>query len=185
MQNCKERRTIKIKDHSEKRYNMRLTPLIIFLISFSCASKGSGRIEAYKISNDTIIVATPKTNNMNYKDQLEATKKYYPFGNWRQSYNDGLEQYTQENCDKAKAVFDTLIANLIALGQDANEKDKAELFKTAVLSLNRLNEEIEDLIETGEREDLCELIDRVTIAAGLNPKSYANGEGIADEWRDW
>ncbi len=113
------------------------------------------------------------------------TKKYYPFRNWRESYNDGLEQYTEENCNKAQAIFETLIAKLIELGQDANEKDKVELFKTAVLSLNKLNDEIEGLIETGEREDLCELIDQITIAAEMNPKNYADGEGIADEWRDW
>jgi hypothetical protein len=41
------------------------------------------------------------------------------------------------------------------------------------------------LIETGEREDLCELIDQITIAAGMDPKNYGDGEGIADEWRNW
>jgi len=78
-----------------------------------------------------------------------------------------------------------LIAKLVALGQGAYEKDKVELFKVAVLSLNKLNDEVEGLIETGEREDLCELIDQITIAAGMNPKNYAGGEGIADIWRDW
>jgi len=130
---------------------------------------------------------------MTYKGGLEATKKYYPFANWRENFFPdkkdpdlgGMQQYTQENCDKAQAVFDTLIDKLIVIGQDANETDKVELFKTAVLSLNKLNDEIEGLIETGEREDLCALIDHITIAAGMNPKNYGDGEGIADEWRNW
>jgi len=54
-----------------------------------------------------------------------------------------------------------------------------------VLSLNELDDKIDGLIETGEREDLCELIDQITIAAGLNPENYADGEGLADEWREW
>lgn len=122
---------------------------------------------------------------MAYKEQLEATKEYYPFDNWREAYDEGLEQYTEENCNKTQAVFDQLIAALISLGKDAKEVDKVELFKTTVLSLNQLNEEVDGLIETGEREDLCELIDQITIAAGMNPKDYAGGEGIADQWRNW
>lgn len=122
---------------------------------------------------------------MAYSEQLEASKKYYPFDNWREAYDEGLEQYTEENCNKTQAVFDQLITGLISLGQDAKEGDKVELFKTAVLSLNQLNEEVIGLIETGEREDLCELIDQITIAAGMNPKDYAGGEGIADQWRNW
>lgn len=122
---------------------------------------------------------------MPYKDQLEATKNYYPFENWRESYDDGLEQYTQENCDRSQEVFDTLIAGLIVLGEEAQEEDKVELFKIAVVSLNELNDEVDGLIETGEREDLCELIDRITVAAYLNPKNYAHGGGLADLWRDW
>jgi len=164
---------------------MQFERLLISLILISCNSKPNDKTEANKINADTVILSPSKNNNMAYKEQLEVTKKYYPFRNWRESYNDGLEQYTEENCNKAQAIFETLIAKLIELGQDANEKDKVELFKTAVLSLNKLNDEIEGLIETGEREDLCELIDQITIAAEMNPKNYADGEGIADEWRDW
>ena len=157
---------------------MRLEQLLIFLILISCDSKSNDGAAANKTETGIL-------NNMAYKEQLEATKKYYPFNNWRESYNDGLKQYTEENCIKAQVIFDTLIQQLIALGQEANEHDKVKLFKTAVLSLNELNDEIEALIETGERESLCELIDQITIAAGMNPKNYADGEGIADEWRDW
>jgi len=48
-----------------------------------------------------------------------------------------------------------------------------------------LNKVEAGIIETGEREDLCELIDKITIAAGLNPEDYAQGDGLADLWREW
>ncbi|MDX6181870.1 hypothetical protein SGQ44_04980 [Flavobacterium sp. Fl-77] len=48
-----------------------------------------------------------------------------------------------------------------------------------------MNEKDEGIIETGEREDLCELIDQITLASGLKPKDYAKGEGIADSLREW
>jgi hypothetical protein len=122
---------------------------------------------------------------MAYHDGLLAVKQFYPFQRWKEKRQYGLEQYTDENCDTTKDIFDNLISGLIALGQKAPENDKVELFKIAVLSLNSLNEQEDGLIETGEREDLCELIDKITLASGLNPSDYADGERIADVWREW
>ena len=130
---------------------------------------------------------------MTFNDKLEEAKSYYPFTKWRESFFPdpededfgGMEQYTEENCNAAKSIFDNLITELKSIGESAPSQEKVELFKIAVEKLNELNEEVDDLIETGEREDLCELIDQITIAAGLNPEDYADGEGIADEWRNW
>ena len=96
-----------------------------------------------------------------------------------------MPQYTSENCDRAQQVLDTLINELTALGEAAEEKQKVALFEKAVIELNALNEEIDDLIETGEREELCDLFNQITIAAGLDPEKYGDGEGIATEWREW
>jgi hypothetical protein len=49
-----------------------------------------------------------------------------------------------------------------------------------------MNDEFDgSFIETGEREDLCELTNVISLAAGLNPDDYGSGEGLASEWRDW
>ena len=130
---------------------------------------------------------------MIYSEQLESTKQHYPFSKWRSLFfpdpeddgSEGQEQYTEENCNAAKIIFDNLINGLITIGENSSENEKVALFKTAVESLNDLNDKVDDLIETGEREDLCDLIDQITIAAGLNPADYADGDGIADEWRNW
>ncbi|NII83878.1 MULTISPECIES: hypothetical protein [unclassified Pedobacter] len=123
--------------------------------------------------------------NIDYKNKLLATKAFYPFDRWRQNYNNGLTQYTTENCNKVKKVFDDLISSLIEIGVNAGEEQKKQLFKTAILKTNQLNEEIDSLIETGEREDLCNLTNKITIACGLNPAKYGEGEGLASEWREW
>lgn len=130
---------------------------------------------------------------MLYQTNLEATKQFYPFAEWEKNFypdpedkESGIkEQHSPDNCKRAKDVFDKLIGDLIAIGKDAKEKDKTELFKIAILSLNMLDNEIDNFILTGEREDLCDLFDRITIAAELDPKNYANGDGIADQWREW
>lgn len=122
---------------------------------------------------------------MTYEEKLNQTKNSYPFELWRGRFDDRLEQYTQENCDKARKIFDDLIADLAAKGEAASASEKVESFRIAVEALNELNDEIDDLIETGEREELCELTDVIAAAAGLNPDDYGDGEGLASEWRHW
>jgi len=117
-----------------------------------------------------------------YLKRLNETKQHYPFARWQSS---GLEQYTPEACASFVAVFDDLIAKLGSLRGDALESQKIGAFKTAVVALNTLNEEDESLIETGEREDLCELCNIIATAAGMDPTKYGDGEGPATEWREW
>lgn len=120
-----------------------------------------------------------------YRDKIIATKESYPFQHWREGYDQGLTQYTKENCGRIKNVFDNLITSLIDIGEKAREEEKRMLFKTAILETNHLNNEIDGLIETGEREDLCDLTDSISIACGLDPAKYGDGEGLASEWREW
>ncbi len=120
---------------------------------------------------------------MRFAADLQAAKRSYPFDRWQKGLEHGLEQYTQENCDKVRTIFNTLIADLIALGKDAPESQKISKFETAVLALNDLNDELDGgFIETGEREELCNVICE---AAGIDPAKYGDGEGPASEWRDW
>jgi len=119
------------------------------------------------------------------KARLMAVKKLYPFASWRDGEEGGLDQYTRENCDAAKATFDRLIKQLIALGEAGAEDAKLALFREAVEGLNELNAEVLNLIESGERDQLCELFNEIARAVGLEPTKYGGGEGPASEWRDW
>lgn len=121
---------------------------------------------------------------MNYKEKLNQTKNNYPFERWRESFEFGLEQYTQENCDAMQKIFDNLIENLISKGENASEKEKIESFRIAIEATNELDEKT-FMVETGEREDLCALTNIISMAVGLNPQNYGSGEGLASEWRDW
>ena len=121
-----------------------------------------------------------------YSDKLVATKQYYPFDEWRHNFKLGLEQYTEQNCLQAKFIMDRLIYALIVLGEDAWEIVKVAQFKEAVLSLNELNDHTDGaFIETGEREQLFVLFEKIASAAGIESQRYGGGEGIASEWRDW
>lgn len=146
-----------------------------------------------QIENNLSEKIKPNTNfenfqndSVTYSEKLIKTKKFYPFVKWRENFFEyKMEQYTEENCNEAKKIFDNLILKLITIGENAKRTEKEKCFEFAIKSLNKLNEKDSEIIETGEREDLCELIDQITLASGLNPKNYAKGEGIADLWREW
>ena len=54
--------------------------------------------------------------------------------------------------------------------------------KTLVLALNKLNEKTDYcLLETEERESICEIIQESAIACGLSDPS----DDITEEWRDF
>jgi len=56
-----------------------------------------------------------------------------------------------------------------------------ELVKVLVLSLNQLNEDCEEcLIETDQREDICEFIDSVLTKCGVS-----FDDDVTEEWREW
>lgn len=117
-----------------------------------------------------------------YLNKLKAAKADYPFKRWCES---GLEQYTPEACAAFTRIFDKLIADLGKLGVNAADEAKLAAIEQAVLALNDLDDEDERLIETDEREQLCELVNTIASAAGLDPKDYGDGEGPASEWREW
>ena len=124
-----------------------------------------------------------------FKSKLTAIESSYPFIDVWYEVNfkeHEMDVYTLENCKKVRAIFDTLQSELIKLGLSADEKEKLKRFEKATLALNELDETSGGgLIETGEREDLCEIIDRIGMVCGLIPGNYGDGDGIASEWREW
>lgn len=114
-------------------------------------------------------------------DEIENIFKF-----WQES---GVEfqmpQYTAENCLRAKSIIINLVSELEKIGMSASEQSKLEAFESSVRAMNNLNSQIPGLIETGEREELCDLYDEIAKSVNLNPREYGAGDGIATEWRHW
>src|SRR6187402_2085312 len=80
-------------------------------------------------------------DSLTYSEKLNKTKELYPFAKWRKNFFEyKMEQYTEENCNEAKGIFDNLISKLISLGENGNKNDKEKSFEIAIKSLNKLNE---------------------------------------------
>lgn len=81
-----------------------------------------------------------------------------------------------ERCGK---ILDELAAAISRSG--GREEALAHVRKT-ILALNALNDSCEgELIETDQRELICELIIELTARGGFNPER----EDITLEWREW
>ncbi|HEY0587341.1 MAG TPA: hypothetical protein VGD52_14495 [Pseudoduganella sp.] len=86
--------------------------------------------------------------------------------------------YTLEKVAECGRILDDFLAAMARTQGDA--AIMAEVEKT-VLALNELNDACGgSLIETGQREDLCDLIERAANQAGL-----ATDEDITEQWREW
>ena len=90
--------------------------------------------------------------------------------------------YTQEHVDQCSKIIDDLLAGLSILSGPQKEESILKLVQVAVVELNKINEKCDgSLIETEQREELCELIILAAKHAGLE-----SGErDITEEWREW
>jgi len=117
------------------------------------------------------------------KSELQLIRENLGIMSWTEKKEDGLEQYSKKNCKKAETIIIDLINHLEKVAE--NDFDlKEELIKQSVLKLNKLNDSLDgSFIETGEREELCDLFDNIADAVGLNVQDYQ--DGIASKWREW
>jgi hypothetical protein len=90
--------------------------------------------------------------------------------------------YAQAQVDQCSAILDTYLDAVAQAPENNKNQAILEAVKTAVLDLNRLNEACEgSIIETDQREQLCEII---ILAAG-NAGLVSNEYDITEEWREW
>ena len=83
--------------------------------------------------------------------------------------------YTQKHVDRCSEIIDDFLASLEKTPEKAHQNEYImDAVKKTILNLNELNEECDgNLILTGQREDLCKLID------------LAASHDITYEWREW
>ena len=89
--------------------------------------------------------------------------------------------YNTEDIESCKEILYTYLDSLYVLENPTDDEIMKQV-EIVILALNDLNEKTDyALIETGEREAICELIQESAIACGLN--NYE--DDITEEWREW
>lgn len=92
----------------------------------------------------------------------------------------GEPGYTGADVGECGRILDVYLARVAGATRGDDEAVLAAV-QDAVLALNVLNERCgKHLIETDQREQLCELILRAASLAGVG-----SGEDITEPWREW
>ena len=87
--------------------------------------------------------------------------------------------YTEEDVDDCIAILDD---HLDALEKVKTKSEALQLVKKTVLELNDLNDDCDgELIETDQRENLCEVIIYGGFLMGYNQED----DDVTEEWREW
>ncbi|MNC46599.1 hypothetical protein D3C75_956240 [compost metagenome] len=96
----------------------------------------------------------------------------------------GDDLFTEERLELCDKALDSFINRLEKIDSDIDERNE-EIMKCVekiVIAFNELNDENDYFIETMEREELAEYIDRAAKIAGLEVE---DGLDITEEWREW
>ena len=96
------------------------------------------------------------------------------------SYMDhGTANYSEDDIDRCRTI---LVSHTKALEQAKDRITALEAVKATVIQLNKLNQDAgEDLIETGQREEICAFIIKAGAIMGFNSEN----EDVTEEWREW
>ncbi len=113
-----------------------------------------------------------------YKQQLMQTL-IEPIREYRAEAE--IDDFTDEDIDQCKSLIDSYLEALAAMDEPTDEVIMAQVEKL-ILALNDLDEQTNHcMIETGEREAICALVQESAIAFGLQEYSY----DITEDWREW
>ncbi len=87
--------------------------------------------------------------------------------------------YTEADVEECSKILE---AHIDAISKVQDRDSALKCVKTTVSKLNELNEKAgEELIETDQREEICEYIIRAGFLLGINGED----EDVTEEWREW
>ena len=88
--------------------------------------------------------------------------------------------YSQRHIDRCMAIVDAYLAT-VGVDSKLPEDEIRAAVKKAVLDLNAVNEKCEGaLLETDQREDVCQLL-----LVGAKKAGLRTDDDITEEWREW
>ncbi len=110
-------------------------------------------------------------------DKLRANK---PTKRWRESMGDGDANFTKAALRDADAALNAFLTALAKLGAKPAADDALPLVKQVVERFNAINEGHGPVVETSEREELCEFFNEALRAVGIE-----FDHDVTEEWREW
>lgn len=110
---------------------------------------------------------------------FEELTQNKPTLEWKQRMDED-DIFIDESFNATNEALDSYIISLKELRDTSAEEAILKCVKEVVIKLNELNDKYDYFIETTEREELAEFIERGAKIAGLKFE-----EDITEEWREW
>jgi len=107
---------------------------------------------------------------------MEPIQISRPTINWKEQLDDGSAFFTEEIIIESDKLIDNY---LDALQKATNEHAIWKAIEAVVKAFDKLNIDLDYFIDTMEREDLAEYIQKAAEAAGL----FYDGD-VTEEWRE-
>lgn len=150
-----------------------LAPLL-FVALFSCAGKKADP------GNQTQTHASPKTEHTDTSSNPKLMARIHDLRTTMMDYMKASNpSYTAKDVDACANILNEYVK---ALGKTHSKEEGMLTVKSTVIKLNELNKKCgSQLIETGEREVIAEII----IAASHEKGYNSADEDITEAWREW
>lgn len=124
-------------------------------------------------------VKSPRESEMNA--EIEATKKDVLYWMLEFIEDDDEPPYSKSDVEECGAILSSFIEAVERSDEKADFQWVKSKVKELVLVLNDFNEKHDHtIIETDQRESICDLISQVIVNAG-----HQVAEDITEEWREW
>ena len=104
-----------------------------------------------------------------------------PTSKWKERMLQGDEIFTEDGIAKFEQLLEDFVNQLIKMIHKKNATTIYNSVKKVVNKINAANHNYE-IIDTLEREELCEFINQVVRKAGLDIDSKID---LTEDWRDW
>lgn len=143
---------------------------------------GLNKYDKKKIEFKNNLKAQNQNINQNKIDELKFLKKEKPTDNWTKRMIEGDSMFNQNCINESEGLLDSFIDDLIEATKSKNAITVFSKVKKIVIGFNKLNKKHDSFIETMEREELADYIERATQLTGF---VIAEGVDITEDNREW
>jgi hypothetical protein len=130
--------------------------------------------KSFRQQNKNIAALTSK--------QSVQLRRLLPAAAWRKRMKKGDNSFNEEKIGETEKILQIFIDNLISASEQRKASAIYSAIRKVVLKINTLNDKYYGFIETMEREELVEFINKAVQLTGFK---IDKGADLTEEWREW
>jgi len=138
--------------------------------------------EKQKLQLQKLLSAQNKNIDPANAKEVATFGKQLPTSLWKQRKNEGDMLFTEKSIADIENLLKEYCRNLVDLTKQKKAAAIYNSVKKVTRSINKINNKYNGFIETLEREELCEFINKIVRVTGLQIDEKID---LTEEWREW